>query len=80
MIENLRRCRAVANKSGEIPKVHSGASVGEFYADVLKKTDGGKTLPSWKGELYLELHRGTYTSHGSIKRGFVAFAFFVPAL
>lgn len=28
----------------------------------------GSTLPTWIGELYLEYHRGTYTSHGSIKR------------
>lgn len=69
MIENLRRCRAVANRSGELPKVYSGGSVKEFYDDILVKTEGGKTLPSWKGELYLELHRGTFTSHGSIKRG-----------
>lgn len=26
-------------------------------------------LPTWVGELYLELHRGTYTTHGAIKRG-----------
>ncbi|CEQ42209.1 SPOSA6832_03996, partial [Sporobolomyces salmonicolor] len=77
MLENLRRCRAVAEQSGEIPKVHMGTSVDEFYQDLLDRTDGGKTLPTWcvslssslgTGELYLELHRGTATSHGSIKR------------
>lgn len=26
-------------------------------------------MPTWHGELYLEFHRGTYTSHGSIKKG-----------
>jgi alpha-mannosidase len=25
-------------------------------------------LPTWAGELYLETHRGTYTTHGEIKR------------
>ncbi|MDH3705157.1 MAG: glycosyl hydrolase-related protein [Acidimicrobiia bacterium] len=25
-------------------------------------------LPVWAGELYLELHRGTYTTHGAVKR------------
>ncbi|KAK4047772.1 Glycoside hydrolase, 38 vacuolar alpha mannosidase [Microbotryomycetes sp. JL221] len=69
MLENLRRCRAVANHSGELPKVTMGQSVDGFYDDMLKKTDNGKTLPTWNGELYLELHRGTATSHGSIKRG-----------
>ncbi|MCL2092814.1 MAG: glycosyl hydrolase-related protein [Treponema sp.] len=28
----------------------------------------GKTWPEWKGELYLELHRGTYTTQGAVKR------------
>ncbi|ORY82383.1 family 38 glycoside hydrolase [Leucosporidium creatinivorum] len=70
MLENLRRCRAVAEQSpGEIPKVTMGQSVEGFFEDILKKTEGGKTLPSWNGELYLELHRGTATSHGSIKKG-----------
>ncbi|BGP38279.1 Glycoside hydrolase, 38 vacuolar alpha mannosidase [Rhodotorula kratochvilovae] len=72
MLENLRRCRAVSNDAnqggGELPKVHMGATVEQFYEDLLRKSDGGKRLPTWTGELYLELHRGTATSHGSIKR------------
>ncbi|KAL8280086.1 hypothetical protein RQP46_007416 [Phenoliferia psychrophenolica] len=72
MLENLRRCRAVANNSGELPKVTMGQSVDGFYEDILKKTENGATLPTWlmlSAELYLELHRGTATSHGSIKKG-----------
>ncbi|GAA5913613.1 hypothetical protein JCM6882_001702 [Rhodosporidiobolus microsporus] len=72
MLETLRRCRAVSenvDKGGaELPKVKVGGSVDEFYEDVLKKSDGGERLPTWTSELYLELHRGTATSHGSIKR------------
>ncbi|GAA6052494.1 hypothetical protein JCM3770_003794 [Rhodotorula araucariae] len=72
MLETLRRCRAVSNDAnqggGELPKVHMGATVEQFYEDLLRKSDGGKRLPTWTGELYLELHRGTATSHGSIKR------------
>ncbi|GAA5949430.1 hypothetical protein JCM3765_003406 [Sporobolomyces pararoseus] len=68
MLENLRRCRAVANEAGEIPKVKMGTSVDEFYDNLVETTDNGKKLPTWSGELYLELHRGTATSHGSIKR------------
>lgn len=26
-------------------------------------------LPVWVGELYLEFHRGTYTTHGAVKKG-----------
>ncbi|BGP14223.1 hypothetical protein JCM10213_005885 [Rhodosporidiobolus nylandii] len=72
MLETLRRCRAISENvtqgGGELPKVQMGNSVDDFYEDLLRKTEGGKTLPTWTGELYLELHRGTATSHGSIKR------------
>lgn len=51
MLENLRRCRAVANNTkiggGEIPKVHMGATVEQFYDDLLKQTDRGEKLPVW---------------------------------
>lgn len=69
MLENMRRCRAIADKNGEIPKVTMGQTVDKFYEDILAKTNNGKTLATWNGELYLELHRGTYTSHGAIKKG-----------
>ncbi|CAH7683510.1 glycosyl hydrolases family 38 N-terminal domain-domain-containing protein [Phakopsora pachyrhizi] len=70
MIESLRRVRAVANNSPSsgIPKVTVGPSVSDLYGLILKTTENGKKLPTWRGELYLEYHRGTYTSHGSIKR------------
>ncbi|POY72711.1 hypothetical protein BMF94_4542 [Rhodotorula taiwanensis] len=72
MLENLRRCRAVANNTniggGEIPRVHMGSTVEEFYDNIVKTTGDGEKLPVWVSELYLELHRGTATSHGSIKR------------
>lgn len=47
MLENLRRCRAVANCSGELPKVTMGQTVEGFYEDILAKTEKGKTLPTW---------------------------------
>lgn len=34
----------------------------------IKKNTEGKKLPKWVGELYLELHRGTYTSMAKNKR------------
>ncbi|KAG8964143.1 Glycoside hydrolase, 38 vacuolar alpha mannosidase [Tulasnella sp. 408] len=69
MLENLRRIRATANEHRELPVVSMGESVDDFYDDIHKHTEEGKTLPVWRGELYLEFHRGTYTSHGSIKKG-----------
>lgn len=68
MLENIRRVQAAALKSGELPKITSGKTVTEFFDDLLERTEGGKTLATWTGELYLELHRGTLTSHGLIKK------------
>ncbi|KAF8900480.1 glycoside hydrolase family 38 protein [Gymnopilus junonius] len=69
MLENLRRIRAVTNTHRELPPVNMGHSVDEFFEVIEKETKEGKKLPNWHGELYLEFHRGTYTSHGSIKKG-----------
>ncbi|KAH7882020.1 glycoside hydrolase family 38 protein [Phlebopus sp. FC_14] len=69
MLENLRRIRAVTNHHRELPPVSMGRSVEEFFEDIEKDSKGGKALPVWRGELYLEFHRGTYTSHSSIKKG-----------
>jgi alpha-mannosidase len=81
MIENLRRLKAIAETHGEIPAVRLGGKMRDFFQQVRKETDGGKTLASWVGELYLEFHRGvcrtdrysaklqTYTSQASTKRG-----------
>lgn len=48
------------------PKVQSG-HIQPFFEKLLKKLKGKKYLPKWTGELYLELHQGTYTSCGEIK-------------
>lgn len=40
---------------------------GEFFKR-LENRIKGKKLPKWVGELYLEFHRGTYTSMGKNKR------------
>ena len=47
--------RAAADESRELPVVDMGHSVDEFYHDLEKKTKAGKTLPVWRGELYLEV-------------------------
>ena len=53
----------------ELPVVPSArfALVGDFFAALAKDT-ADKLLPRWVGELYLELHRGTLTSQGRVKR------------
>ncbi|KAJ1963825.1 Glycoside hydrolase, 38 vacuolar alpha mannosidase [Dipsacomyces acuminosporus] len=60
MLERLRR---MENVDG-LPKVKN-AHPNEFYEHV---EDSAKDLVSWKGELYFELHRGTYTSQSNNKR------------
>ena len=41
---------------------------GEFLDDVKEKTEHNPKIPHWSGELYLEFHRGTYTSQAKNKR------------
>ncbi|ODV59575.1 alpha-mannosidase [Ascoidea rubescens DSM 1968] len=67
MLERIRRCRGIANTSGELPYVHSGISIDKFYDLILDETKNGKELPSWVGELYFEFHRGTYTTQSDVK-------------
>ncbi len=61
MIENL----AVMQCFPATPQVRSG-NVKEFFETVAK--EDGPVLPTWNGELYLELHRGTFTSQSRNKR------------
>lgn len=49
-----------------LPRVQLGKA--EPFFDRLEQTVKEKTLPVWDGELYLEYHRGTYTSQAKIKR------------
>ncbi len=42
--------------------------VNDFFKRLGKKIENNPLLPSWQGELYLEYHRGTYTSMSKNKR------------
>jgi alpha-mannosidase len=44
------------------------AFCGRLHDERERLRDRGRDLPRWDGELYLELHRGTYTSQAWIKR------------
>lgn len=64
MMENGRR---LAKGIPGAPKVKMGTALD--YFERLEKTVGdNKKLPKWVGELYLEYHRGTYTSMARNKR------------
>jgi alpha-mannosidase len=61
MLENIREMAAFP----ATPRVRQ-ASADEFFGNL--EAQSGDRLPTWNGELYLELHRGTYTTHGRNKR------------
>jgi alpha-mannosidase len=60
-LEFLRRGRLAPN----YPDVASGKRAIDFFRDAKARS---KDLMTWVGELYLELHRGTYTSQAANKR------------
>lgn len=61
MLENLGEMTAFPG----LPRVRQGA-VGDFFRRL--EAEAGDRLPTWDGELYLELHRGTYTTQSRNKR------------
>jgi alpha-mannosidase len=61
MLENIREMAAFP----ALPRVRFGR-VGDFFRAL--EAEAGDRLPTWNGELYLELHRGTYTTQGRNKR------------
>jgi len=63
--EMLEAAKAMENLPG-IPNVEMDTS--ENYFEGLRDRVKEKDLPKWDGELYLEYHRGTYTSQAALKR------------
>lgn len=64
MLENARR---LAKGIPGAPKITMGKSL-EYFKRLEERTKDNKKLPKWVGELYLEYHRGTYTSMARNKR------------
>ncbi len=64
MLESARR---LSKGLPGIPKTQMGTA-GEFFDRLEKKVKDHPRLPTWVGELYLEYHRGTYTSMARNKR------------
>jgi alpha-mannosidase len=67
-LEKLRRCRGMSDKSGMLPRLKLGDSADDFFDRLEKKIENGTELVTWYGELYFELHRGTYTTQAANKR------------
>jgi alpha-mannosidase len=61
MLENLREMGDFPST----PRIRPG-KVGDFFRKL--ETSVGATLPTWNAELYLEIHRGTYTTQARNKR------------
>jgi len=51
----------------EIPEVKFGKAE-PFFDRLFEKVKNNPHLPVWDGELYLEYHRGTYTSQAKVKK------------
>lgn len=64
--EMLEMRRRMENGMGECPNARIG-TVTEFL-DHVAEAEHNSHLPVWSGELYLEFHRGTYTSMAKNKR------------
>jgi len=62
MLENIE----VMNNFPALPQVKQ-SSVKEFFESIEPLTES-KMMPVWNGELYLEYHRGTYTTQARNKR------------
>ncbi|KAH7061684.1 glycosyl hydrolases family 38 N-terminal domain-containing protein [Paraphoma chrysanthemicola] len=67
-LEKLRRCRGISDKTGLLPRIKLGDSADDFFDRLEKQIENGTELVTWYGELYFELHRGTYTTQSNNKR------------
>lgn len=65
--EMLEMQRRLAKGIPGSPKTVPSTSL-EFFQTLEKNVQGRKELPKWVGELYLEYHRGTYTSMARNKK------------
>lgn len=64
--DQLERVEIMANLP-DFPGVKMGR-ITEYFTDLYERVWNHPRLPTWVGELYLEFHRGTYTSQAAIKR------------
>ena len=63
MLENIE----VMNDFPSLPKVQQ-SSVRSFFENLTSELEEKNRTPVWNGELYLEYHRGTYTTQARNKR------------
>ncbi len=64
-VEQLETARRLADVPS-FPQVRHG-SANAYFERLHQRVDADPRLPTWVGELYLEYHRGTYTSQARTK-------------
>ncbi len=62
MLENMQNMKTMPG----MPQMQHDTAI-EFFRRM--EAESGDVLPKWNGELYFELHRGTYTTQARNKRG-----------
>lgn len=65
--EHLENQRRMSQGIPGCPRTKMSTAL-DFFKRLDEETKGSKYLPSWVGELYLEYHRGTYTSMARNKK------------
>lgn len=65
--EQLENQRRMEKGIPGLPRTRPSTALG-FFRALEQQVSGSRYLPTWSGELYLEYHRGTYTSMGRNKR------------
>ena len=69
-VEQVERITDMSRGVAGLPGVEFGRAddfCGSLHAEVNELREAGVEVPAWDGELYLELHRGTYTSQQWLK-------------
>jgi alpha-mannosidase len=64
--QHLEQARAIQQLPG-MPELRVGRA-DEYFERLLATVDKNPDLPYWDGDLYLEYHRGTYTTQSWLKR------------
>ena len=64
--EQMERMQIMADLP-DFPQVRAGRAE-DYFTDLYQRVWENPRLPTWVGELYLEYHRGTYTSQARVKQ------------
>jgi alpha-mannosidase len=65
---DMLRARQIMDKLPGLPWVKTGSAAGFFTRLSQRLAQNKNAIPVWDGELYLEYHRGTYTSQAKTKQ------------